>query len=94
MALSASRLKTALKSAIISELNALVPINPALLAGEQALATTGRANLAEALATAIADEVVAEITGFATVPSGIAGIVSTGAGAGGITATTAPGTVL
>lgn len=83
MALSGARLTTALSADILTQLQALLPVNSSLLSAEKTGYAAAQVNLANALANAIGPDVVTEITGYATVS--VTG-VTTGAG-------TAPGTV-
>lgn len=93
MALSGTRLQTALASDIYAQLQAIFPLNADLLAAEKTLILAAQQNLANAMANAAGPDIVSEITGNAVVPIGIVGTVTSGPGAGGGTSTTATGTV-
>jgi hypothetical protein len=70
MALSGSRLTTALAADILSQLQTLFPVNASLLSAEKTAYATGQTNLANALANAAGPDVVSEVTGHASVNPG------------------------
>mgnify|MGYP007100153585 CR=1 FL=1 len=94
MALNGPRLNTARYTSLLSDIAAQFGTIPAgLQASEIAQITSYRQKLAHAIGDNEGTDVVAEITGNAVVPTGIAGTVTSGPGSGGATITTAPGTV-
>lgn len=93
MSLNGPRLATALKADIYTQLQTVFPMPPDLLPPEQEAYAVYQQKLANAIGDGAGPDVVTEITGNAVVPFPIAGTVLSGAGAGGNTATTAPGTV-
>ncbi len=84
MALSGSRLKTALAADIFTQLQIQFPINGSLLSAEQTYIGTAQQDLANAIAAAVGPDVVTEVTTNAV--ASVTG-VTTGLGTSG------PGTV-
>jgi hypothetical protein len=81
MALSGTRLKSALSADYLTQLQSLFPIPAALLAAEKSAAASAQSALANALANAGGPDIVAEITGNAVVPvPGITTGLSTASG--------------
>lgn len=81
MALSGTRLQTAEKAGILAKLQALFPVNGALLVGEQAALNAAQDKIAESFAYGSSPAVVTEITGNAALANGL---VTSGVGAGGL----------
>ena len=83
MALSGSRLKTALTADIYTQLQSQFPINSSLLAAEKTYIATAQQDLANAIANAVGPDTITEITGNAVAAvTGVTG-VTTGSGTSG-----------
>lgn len=80
MALSGSRLQTALATDILTQLQSAFPISGSLLPAEQTKLQAAQQSMASAMAAAIGPDTVSEITGHATVTG-----VQTGAGTAVVT---------
>lgn len=84
MALSGTRLKAALKSDILTQLQAQYPVPGNLTGAEQSAMAAAQTKLANAIGEGTGPDVVTEITANATVP--VPGITAGGATATGTVA--------
>jgi hypothetical protein len=83
MALSGSRLTSALAGDYLTQLEALFPINGSLLSAEQSGLTNSLQNLANALANAGGPDIVSEITGHAVLDvTSVSGVQTGGSSSG------------
>lgn len=92
MALSGSRLQTALAGDILTQLQANFPVSASLLPAEKTLMNNAMTQLANSIAAGTGPDVVTEITTHAVVPLGIL-VAVTGNATAQAGATTGPGTV-
>lgn len=93
MALSGSRLTSALAADILTALQTQFPVSGSLLPAEQTALNTAQQHFATAIANGSGADIITEIIGHAVVSTTDVGTVTSGAGSGGTVAATGTGTV-